>query len=304
VTLSFKPLNGCSLADIYEVFMRAFSDYLQDASHITEYSFRNRAIKNGVDLDRSVGVFSDGMLVGFTLVGIDHFDGNLCAFDAGTGIIKAFRGREIAKAMFDFLAPRLAQLGVEQFILEVLKENTPAIKAYHKAGFQVTRELDSFELIFENASIDLRPDDPVDFHPVSKDDLLSYQAFFDWQPSWENSLSSIQRIPNQVTLIEAQYQGSNAGILVYYPMLNWILCLAVKHAFRRKKIASHLLAYLINSIGDDVKKVRLINVQHSDQGMIQFLMEVGFEYTFDQYEMDLVLNPSRKIQAIGRKDIR
>jgi ribosomal protein S18 acetylase RimI-like enzyme len=151
--------------------------------------------------------------------------------------------------------------------------------------------LDSFELIFKNASLDLITDDLVEIHTVSKEDLPPYQAFLDWQPSWENSLSSIQRIPNEVTLIGAQYQGSNAGILVYDPMLNWISCLAVKPAFRRKKIASHLFAYLINSIGDDHQKVRLINVLHSDQGMIQFLSNVGFQYTFDQYEMDLALNP-------------
>ena len=180
---------------------------------------------------------------------------------------------------------------MERFILEVLKENTPAIRAYQKAGFQVTRELDSFELIIENTNLDLTTDDPVEFYTVSKDDLPSYQAFLDWQPSWENSLSSIRRIPNEVTLIGANYQGSNAGILVYYPMLNWILCLAVKQAFRRKKIASHLLAYLIHSIGEEVQKVRLVNVDHNDQGMIQFLQDVGFDYTFDQYEMDLVLNP-------------
>jgi ribosomal protein S18 acetylase RimI-like enzyme len=291
MTLKIEPLIGCTLADVYPVFMQAFSDYLQETSHISEYIFRKRAIKNGVDLNQSVGAFSDGALVGFTMVGLDHIDGNLCAFDAATGIIKDYRGQGIASAMFDFLAPRLLRSGVERFILEVLKENTPAIRAYQKAGFQVTREMDSFELIIENASLDLITDDPVEFYTVSKDDLPSYQAFLDWQPSWENSLSSIQRIPNEVILAGAQYQGSNAGILVYYPMLNWILCLAVKKEHRRKRIASHLLAYLINSIGEEVQKVRLVNVDHNDQGMIQFLKEVGFEYTFDQYEMDLVLNP-------------
>ena len=291
MTLRIESLIGCTLADVYQVFMQAFSDYLLDISHVTEYSFRNRAIKNGVDLNQSVGAFSDGALVGFTLVGLDHIDESLCAYDAVTGIIKEYRGKGIASAMFDFLAPRLLRSGVERFTLEVLKENTPAVRAYQKAGFQVTRELDSYELLLENASLDLTTDDLVEFFTVSKNDLSAYQAFLDWQPSWENSLSSIQRIPNEVTLVGARYQGSNAGILVYYPMLNWILCLAVKQAFRRKKIASHMLAYLIDSMGDDLQKVRLINVQHSDQGMIQFLSNVGFQYTVGQYEMGLALNP-------------
>ena len=134
---AIDTLTGYSFTDVYHVFMEAFSDYIQDASHVTEYSFRNRAIKNGVDLDQSVGAFSNGELVGFTLVGLDQFEGSQCAFDAGTGIIKAQRGKGIAKEMFDFLAPKLARMGVERFILEVLKENAPAIRAYQKADFQI-----------------------------------------------------------------------------------------------------------------------------------------------------------------------
>jgi ribosomal protein S18 acetylase RimI-like enzyme len=270
--------------------MDAFSDYVQDASHVTEYSFTNRAIKNGVDLDISVGAFSDGKLIGFTLVGIDHFDGRLSAFDAGTGIIKPHRGKGIAKEMFDFLTPKLKRMRVERFILEVLTENTPAIRAYQKANFKITRELDSFELVFENLRLDDAPNDTIEIQTITKDQLLSFQGYLDWQPSWENSLSSIGRISNKVMLIGARYKGMKAGILVYYPMLNWILCLAVNKEYRRRRIASHLLGYLKNSIGEQVQKVRLINVQHTDKGMIQFLNRVGFKYTFDQYEMEKELN--------------
>ncbi len=250
---TIDSLTGLSITDVYQIFMDAFSDYVQDASHVTEYSFRNRAIKNGVDLDQSVGAFSDGELVGFTMVGIDRFDGSLCAFDAGTGIIKAHRGKGIAKEMFDFLSPRLERMGVERFILEVLTENTPAIRAYQKADFQITRELDSYEFVFENTRLDENPDDKIEIHIITKSELPSCQAYFDWQPSWENRLSSIQRIPNDVLLIGARYAGMNAGILVYYPMLNWIMCLAVKTEFRRLKIATHLLGYLKNAIGEDVQ---------------------------------------------------
>lgn len=290
MTYIIDTLSGLSMRDVYPVFMDAFSDYIQDASHVTEYSFTNRAIKNGVDLDLSVGAFSDGELVGFTLVGIDHFDGRLCAFDAGTGIIKAYRGKGIAKEIFVFLAPKLQCMGVERFILEVLKENTPAVRAYQKSGFKVTRELDSFELVFDNSRLEEGSSERIMTHKITKNELLSYQEYLDWQPSWENSLSSVARIPNEVILIGARYKGVNAGILIYYPMLNWILCLAVKKAFRRRKIACHLLRSLKGKIGEGVQKVRLINVQHTDHDMIQFLEKVGFEYTFSQYEMGMELN--------------
>ena len=64
-------LSKNHLPVVYRAFMAAFSDYVQDASQVTEASFTNRAIKNGVELESSVGVFDQGELVGFTLVGLD-----------------------------------------------------------------------------------------------------------------------------------------------------------------------------------------------------------------------------------------
>ena len=97
MTYTIDTLSGQSFSDLYHAFMEAFADYLQDASHVTEYSFTNRAIKNGVDLALSAGAFAGGRLVGFTMVAVDQFYSTRCAFDAGTGIIKPYRGRGIAK---------------------------------------------------------------------------------------------------------------------------------------------------------------------------------------------------------------
>ena len=79
----------------------------------------------------------NGEMVGFTLVGLGNFDDKKTAFDAGTGIVKTHRGQGIVREMFDFAVPPLRKEGVESFILEVLKDNPPAIKAYQQAGFTV-----------------------------------------------------------------------------------------------------------------------------------------------------------------------
>ena len=283
-------LSRHSLSDIYPIFMAAFADYIQSASHITEYNFVNRAIKNGVDLGFSVGAFVNGEMVGFTLVGLDRFDGKKAAYDAGTGIIKAHRGQGIAKDMFDFVTPELRKVGTESFILEVLKDNTPAIKAYKKAGFTITRELDSYALNLEKITGNKQGEKYVEIQEITKDDLPLYEECLDWQPSWENSFSSIARIQNEVYLFGASCDGERAGILVYYPMQNWILCLAVRREFRRQYVASQLLSHLKSVFDDKSKMVRLINVLHTDEGMKQFLEKVGFEYTFGQYEMGIELN--------------
>lgn len=283
-------LSGIDISIIYEAFMAAFSDYAQDSSQVTEASFTNRATKNGVDLGSSVGVFHQGRLVGFTLVGLDTFEGRSAAFDAGTGILKPFRGQGLAKAMFDFAIPTLQTQGVKRFYLEALQENEAAVRAYRKAGFDITRELDSYG----RQQLDA-PDTPADgyrleIRPISRLQLAAAAAFFDWQPSWENSLSSLNRIPGEILCLGA-FKGSKlAGILVHHPNSNWIMSLAVHPSFRRQKIGTALLARLKAATGDRYHKALVINVDHGDAGMARFLETSGFRLVFNQFEMALDLS--------------
>ena len=71
-----------------------------------------------------------------SITGIDNREGVPTAYNAGTGIIPAFRGQGIVGEMYEMLLPRLKAMGIRQSILEVICQNERAIKAYEKAGFQ------------------------------------------------------------------------------------------------------------------------------------------------------------------------
>jgi ribosomal protein S18 acetylase RimI-like enzyme len=269
--------------------MTAFADYSQDISHITETYFTNRAAKNGVNYKTSAGVFYQGEMVGFTLVAMDQFNGSYAAFDAFTGIVKPHRSQGLAKGMFEFIVPKLKANGVETFYLEVLQDNAPAVRAYKKAGFTITRELDAFSIEWEHADLNNGVGKNIEIRPITKAKLDQAAKFFDWQPSWENSLSSIHRIPDQALCLGAFIQGNLVGVLVHYPLLNWILCLTVHKSFRRLKVGTALLEYLKQTINDQFPSTRIINIQHSDQGMIKFLEATRFSFIGNQYEMKLDL---------------
>jgi ribosomal protein S18 acetylase RimI-like enzyme len=236
-----------------------------------------------------VGVFDQGELVGFTMVGLDHFGGSNAAFDAGTGIVKPYRGQGLAKAMFDFIVPKLRAKGVERFYLEVIQSNEPAVRAYQKSGFTIARELDSFEIHFEETHLDRDLVDRIPISPVPRSDLEGVADFFDWLPSWENSLTSICRIPDEFSCFGAFVHGNLVGVLVHYPLLNWILNLAVHKSYRRQKIGTALLVHLRDVISTQYPVTRIINVEHTDEGMIKFLQAVGFEFVINQFEMKLDL---------------
>ncbi|KPJ59227.1 MAG: hypothetical protein AMJ46_12045 [Latescibacteria bacterium DG_63] len=277
------------LPELYQTFVEAFSDYVLDMSHLTEEKFLNRMRKNGIDLESSVGAFDQDKMIGFTMVGLDNVNGIRSAFDIGTGITKAYRGKGIAAEMFEYALPRLRRKNVKKFILEVIRTNERAIKAYQRAGFRITRELDCLELKLENARLPGEIPGNTEIRPVNRDELLRFSDFLDWEPSWENSFASIRRIPDGVLLFCALHDDEDVGLIVYYPALDWIMSLAVSRPFRRRGVATGLMQYLFNQLGNTVSSVKILNVLRSDEAMLALLGKIGFELFTTQFEMSLDL---------------
>ncbi|MDD5264695.1 MAG: GNAT family N-acetyltransferase, partial [Candidatus Bipolaricaulis sp.] len=195
-------LHSVDVSRIHAAFLEAFADYAMGSpAGLTEERLLLRMRKNAVDYDLSVGAYEDGRMVGFTLIGVDMWGDRRVAYDAGTGIVPAYRGRGLARRMFERALPALAERGVEEFVLEVLQENAPAIQAYRKAGFETSRELRSFvapttTLIDDHPTMwTLRPIGPTQFERVAEE--------IDWLPSFENRVSAVRSIPNDVSLVGA-----------------------------------------------------------------------------------------------------
>ncbi|MBN1271340.1 MAG: GNAT family N-acetyltransferase [Candidatus Aminicenantes bacterium] len=289
MTVRFSFLEKRQFPLVHKTFLEAFSDYQVDMSYMTEEVMFKRAVKNAVAFESSVGVYDGDRMVGFTLIGIDNWKNFLSAFDIGTGIIKEYRGMGIARQMFDFSLSKLKKQAVEKFILEVIQTNEPAVKAYRNTGFNITREWDCYELDVKKANLQENADFSINIQLMGKDVLSLFQDFLDWEPSWENSFSAIMRIPDDVILCGALSEGECVGLLAYCPFLNWIMTLAVKKDFRRRGVASQLLTHLPKYLPPENTKMNLLNVDHSDSGMREFLDKNGFELCGRQYEMEMIL---------------
>lgn len=275
-------------ARIIKTFDEAFADYYLKSQSSCERWLYNRCVKNGVAFDCSVGAFDGDRLVGITLVGLDGWQDVPAAFDAGTGIVPHFRGSGLARRMFDHAVPRLKERGVQKFLLEVLQVNEPAIRAYRKSGFEITREFDCYELPLSEWKAHQDPPS-WQVRPIDRELACTLSSFVDWYPSWENSFTSIRRIPDTVLSFGA-FDGSDCvGEIVYYPLLNWIVSLVVRRDLRRRGVATALLAHLLTQMDPGKETVRLTNVDHSDEGMAAFFRSHGFRVFTTQYEMALAL---------------
>ena len=285
MTIRYSFLSQSDFPEAHATMVEAFADYHLDMSYMTSERSRLRNVKSGVHYDCSVAAYDGQQMVGVTFVGLDDWLGEKAAYDAGTGIIPAYRGQGIAKGMFEFVLPKLKCLGVSQFLLEVLQPNTAAIRAYSKTGFEVTREF---------ACLDLSPDDfkPVkqagrqlDIKTIDRSVIESFVSQVDYQPSWEISFAGMQRIEDDLICLGAFDENRCVGIVVYYPLLQWLMSLVVVSDSRRMGVASSLMEALLLCLPEGADKVKVINIDHGDLGMLEFMEKAGAQHVINQFEM-------------------
>jgi ribosomal protein S18 acetylase RimI-like enzyme len=291
MTIHYACLSEDLFPQAHATMVEAFADYYVDMSYMTRERSWLRNLKSGVRYDCSVGAYDGDRMVGFTFVGLDDWLGEPAAFDAGTGIVKAYRGQGIAQGMFEFVLPGLKARGVSRFLLEVLQPNSAAIRAYRKAGFEITRDFACYDLPPEAFVAGALPGTDVEVREIDRPTVQSFSEDADWQPSWENSFAGMDRIPDELVRLGAFAGGRCVGILVYYPLLQWIMCLLVKRDARRQGVASTLLKTLMADLrlppGTD--KVKINNIDHSDTALRAFFEGAGAQWVIDQFEMEFSL---------------
>jgi len=269
--------------------VEAFSDYQIDMSYMTLERFEIRSIIGRVDFKSSVGAFSGDKLVGFTVIGIDSYKGSMAAFDAGTGIITEFRGKGIAGKMFDFSIPKLKENGIQKFYLEVLQENKAAIKAYSKTGFEIEREYICYMANLSNLTLNSKRNSKYKIRDIKKEELIRSNSFFEEPISWEDNISAVNKINNEIILKGAFIEDVCVGVIVYYPTLRWIMQLGVDKTRRRNGIASELLKSVIEQIKDSTEIIKMANILPGNP-LNKFLINQGFQIHVKQYEMVCKLN--------------
>ncbi len=283
-TLDMPDLRSVNRAQIHRAFLEAFADYAMDASGTTEERLLLRMKKNAVDYDISPGLYDDDRLVGFTLIGVDTWGGSLSAYDAGTGIVPDFRKQGWARRMFDHALPTLRTRGVERFVLEVLQQNEPAIKAYRKSGFEIARELRCYAGQVAELR-ELNRASSIDLRPIDRTELARLEQTADWVPSFENRFSAIGAIADHVQLTGAFVDGDCVGAIAYSPALRWLLTLVVSAEHRRRGVGTALIRHLAGTFDDSVERLTALNVDGGDAGMQSFFEAIGFTHLIDQYEM-------------------
>jgi ribosomal protein S18 acetylase RimI-like enzyme len=277
--MKIQTLKSVPIPILAQVFNQAFADYVVPFA-LSEESLEAKLAAENIRLDCSVGVFTGGQLTGFILVGIDTINKKLTAYNAGTGVIPECRGQQFTEKMYDFLLPFLRQHRIENHLLEVITYNEKAIAIYERIGFRKRRTLNCYKgnVALSQPNFDIRNLDPIDWKRMT--------SFWDFEPSYQNSVTAIHRMEKSLEFLGAFADGNLVGYIIFDQTR--IKQFGVHREFRRKGIGRQLFDEVQKKAGNAI--VSLINIDASNQTTNQFLSEIGLMQTVQQYEMGMEIS--------------
>jgi len=285
--VQIQKLKGTAIQDIHRAFNRAFSDYVEPFDLTLEqlqYMLKRRGFVDCL----SFGAFSEGEVVGFTLNGSGQWDGKATAYDTGTGVQKGHRKQGIASRIMEVSLPLLKAEGTSQYLLEVIKTNNKAVDLYQKFGFSVSREFDYWVCRREAINIQNRTlPEGFSIRRIEDPDWGGLSRFWDFQPSWQNSVDSVVRVQNSMTVLGVYHHETLVAYAIMEEGTGDVPQLAVYPDFRRQGLATLLLQNLLDLLNPP--GLRVINTLSSHIPMKKFLLNLGLEPGHGQYEMLLDL---------------
>ncbi|NFM18480.1 GNAT family N-acetyltransferase [Clostridium sporogenes] len=282
---NYDTLENIGIETLHKTFLNAFSDY-QVKMDLPILKFQYMLQRRGYVAKASIGAFNDDILVGFVLNGVRNWDGKLTAYDTGTGVIETYRKQGITSNMLLNVRQLFKEMEVEQYLLEVIQSNTSAFQIYKKQGFKILRDFECFHLD-KNKYNPITTYKVEHINMVNPDDWRELKGFWDFVPSWQNSIDSINAISDAFIYSVVRLNDSIVGYGVIDKKTGDIPQIAVNKNYRCKGIASSIITDLIKNT--ESNNINVINVDGESKPMKDFLLKLGLEYGVSQYEMILKL---------------
>lgn len=283
--MKIQSLEGVPIKEIHRAFTRAFSDYVEPFN-LTVKQLQHTLHRRGFNDYLSFAAFSNGEIVGFTLNGSGQWNGKATAYDTGTGVQRSHRKQGIASQIFETSLPVLKAHGISHYLLEVIKVNTKAVDLYRKFGFLITREFDYWACPGDALEIQSGPlPEGISIRPLGDPDWNLLCRFWDFPPSWQNSVDSITRVQSSITMLGAFHHDEPIAYICMQEDTGDIPQMAVHPDFRHQGLAVALLEQIVRLLNPP--EIRFTNTCLDSQPTRNFLLNLGLEPGHGQYEMIL-----------------
>lgn len=284
-TIDFRPLTDVTIVQLANTFNTAFADYLTTVQ-LTPQQLQVKMQQENIDLDWSVGAFVGPELVGFVMHGVRQEDNRTVCYNAGTGVVPAHRGKALTASMYAWWRQQVATLAPSQVTLEVIAGNDKAIHIYSSIGFRKQRTFN----LWKGKPPENTCKKALQFQQVHVLPWASIQQWWRVQPCWSAAPASIEALQNQVWILTAELNNQLVGYCCIAAYNGRLLQLAVAPAYRKKGIASALLAEA--SRRWNKTEWMVLNVDAADEQANRFFANMHWQILLQQYEMTLSLRES------------
>lgn len=281
-SLQIKTLTVTPIEKIHEAFVDAFSDYEVKLDMPLEKLVEMMKIRD-LNPDFSVGCFDGDLLVGFILTGHRETGGVKTCYDGGTGVIKTYQRKGIGEMLLKELLLILHEKQVNRFVLEVLENNTPAIKLYEKHGFAKTRKLECYEI--EKHELRTVPDRGFGITVTNPASLIQNEELYRlYPPTWQNEIQSVLNVSENYTCISLSCTSKILGYGFIHKTKGDIPQIGILEEWKNWGLEAHLIAELAKHT--ESEKIIALNVE-SENYLGETLRKLGFRNTVNQWEMVL-----------------
>ena len=270
-----QNLSNIAFDELLNCFFNAFENYYVKMPTDRDY-YKERWKAAKVDFNFSYGMFDKGKLVGFIIHAIDKREETLMAFNTGTGVLPEYRGKRIIHSIYKYAIKDLEQNGIMKIKLEVITENTIAIRTYKAIGFEICKNFKCFHgailpKILEQVKIKEIESNDVRWEEIPNQELYS----------WDNQKESLLNgIYNYFQVLNTNNEPesffiikSDSGYLAQLDLLNTKGTDSWERLFSAIKQISTTIK--INNVDDRLKE------------KINQLMSIGLDNKINQYEMEL-----------------
>lgn len=273
--MEIRSLQDVDIAELVDCFLRSFEGYWVTLPTDVTY-WQARFTDSGADFVLSRGVFDGDALMGFVIHCVADEDGHRVAYNTGTGILPACRGQGWVDRLVGDALPALRQAGVDLYRLEVIDQNTRAIRAYERIGLRIRRRLKCYAGPLPDRSPDgIR----LDEQPVSWCvDPSRATGPYAWDMSAQTLLRAGDRYRGYVV-----YRAGAAS-----PVGHFVIDVEKAHVAQLEAPTGDWEG-LFAGIQQLVPTVKINNIDDGRVDLIRWLDEAGVPHVIDQYEMEMRL---------------
>ncbi|MEM9547997.1 MAG: GNAT family N-acetyltransferase [Bacteroidota bacterium] len=271
--MEIKALNNTTLQVIVECLSESFKNYfVKMPSDVSFWEKRFKAAR--VDYNLSFGVFDQEKLVAFIIHGIDRHNGQMTAFNTGTGVLESHRGLKLVDKIYDYALPVLKRNNIQKCMLEVIEENHVAVRVYERIGFKKDRFLRCFKGQISNTESTYNILE-IDIDSI-KDKIETFQKFY----SWDHTFETIQK---GGTLFKSYLVKSKNGNDLGYFVTNT----SNNALVQIEEFGNGTWIEIISATRQIIPQIRINNIDSHRVDLIKAFLDVGLENHINQFEMDM-----------------